>query len=75
MYLRFPPAVFSTPFPIRNWVHYGSDIFCPDLLYWGSGFDCLGSSPRDFSSHHGQIVSTCRHPLALENVVFAKNII
>lgn len=54
--LIFPQAVFSSTFPIHNRVHYGSDISCPDLLYWGSGFDCSGSSPQDFSSHHGQIV-------------------
>lgn len=64
--LSFPPF-----FGICNWEHHGSDIFCPDLLYWGSGFDCSGSSPQDFSSHHGQRVSTCRHCLALENVLFA----
>lgn len=70
MYLISPQAVFSTLYPIHNWVHYGSDIFRPDLLSWGSGFDCSGSSPQDFSSHHGQIVSTDRRHLASENVIF-----
>lgn len=71
--LNFSSSCLFQPFLIRKRVHYGSDIFCLDLLYWGSDFDCLGSSPEDFSSHHDQMVSTCRHLLAVEKHCLSKH--